>query len=470
MSQEVCEKATDAEGKRDNRDNGGLPQRKTTAKRFIFTPKDMQHFDNSPVRRDFFAFVGALGRSIHSNKNSHKESLSYKYDPEKPLIGLSPSMACLHGALRQMEDQWLFDIPALAEGRKRFGNVAFQKWHARFLERCPNIIRSMIHCHKKYHKQEQKDNDSSSNDISPNVVVWTECSQIGCNAAAAAESTAEKVEGDLNEKEDLMIKELCCYLEFAFGHPIRLDYGTGHEASFYIFLFVLAKLGCLGKMNDHHVSTTLPPVALAITSQYLKVTRKLQTDYMLEPAGSHGVWGLDDYHCIPFYLGACQLIDIVENDNNTNANEEYTPASIRDKSSLERFSDTFLYFGCIRFIKSIKINVPFFESSPMLDDISHIKTWAKVSTGLLRLFEGEVLNKLQVVQHFVFGPLFPASWNASEVIRQAPTRMFTNRAMVNDETYVAPLTLNVQATGAGGESNVPPQRNEFQPTKAPWAK
>ena len=42
----------------------------------------------------------------------------------------------------------------------------------------------------------------------------------------------------------------------------------------------------------------------------------------------------------------------------------------------------------------------------MLNDISGIDTWTKVSSGLLRLYEGEVLGKLPVVQHFVFGKLF----------------------------------------------------------------
>jgi len=105
--------------------------------------------------------------------------------------------------------------------------------------------------------------------------------------------------------------------------------------------------------------------------------RKIQLIYVLEPAGSHGVWGLDDYQHLAFFFGASQLI---KND------QGYTPDSIHSESVLHKELDDFMYFGCIAFIKQVKKGVPFGEGSPILNDISAVPNWEKVTQGLMKMF------------------------------------------------------------------------------------
>lgn len=121
--------------------------------------------------------------------------------------------------------------------------------------------------------------------------------------------------------------------------------------------------------------------------------RKLQLTYMLEPAGSHGVWGLDDYHFLPFVFGASQLKD----------HEYILPKSIHVDRIIKEESEKYMYLDCIRFIKEVKQGCLFAESSPMLNDISNVISWSKVCTGMIKMYQGEVLWKHPVIKHLRFG-------------------------------------------------------------------
>lgn len=325
-----------------------------------------------------------------------------------------------------------------------FGNPAFRTWHQRLLERSNAIITACLL--------------ARDGDLTPD-----EASQKGWDAAA----------GILEATDDPAIQQVSCYLHDAFGHAVRLDYGTGHESSFLVFLLVLSKVKCFGETPSLEA---LGSITLSLFDQYLQVTRRLQTDYRLEPAGSHGVWGLDDYHCLPFYFGACQLqakgIDL---------HQLTSPSCINDEGCLKDFGDSFLYLSCIRYIRQLKRGVPFFESSPMLYDISQTMTnWDKVGRGMIRLYEGEVLDKLQVVQHFVFSDFFPATWQPSQTERAAPTENFRARPP-GEGTSGMPVTRAPWAThGTTRAVPMPPTRapwinsdtnnSDMSPTKAPWAK
>lgn len=132
----------------------------------------------------------------------------------------------------------------------------------------------------------------------------------------------------------------------------------------------------------------------------MKLMRKLQSVYMLEPAGSKGVWGLDDYQCLTFYFGAAQLIDHLD----------YTPNAIHVDKILDKEYQDYLYFDAIRFIKKVKQGTPFAHAAPMLNDISGVAKWSKVHSGMLKLYKGEVISKLPVLQHIRFGTIFNATW------------------------------------------------------------
>jgi hypothetical protein len=160
---------------------------------------------------------------------------------------VSPVVDGIVKMLQEMAD-WVSDFPPLDQPM-RFGNKAFRGWHARVVERAPKLVSALL----------------------------------------PAGSEAAEV-------------ELTPYLASSFGHEQRIDYGTGHETNFVVWLCCLYKLGALKKED-------LPAAILRGFKQYLELMRTLHRAYLLEPAGSHGVWGLDDYHCLPFLWGSSQLTD-----------------------------------------------------------------------------------------------------------------------------------------------------------------
>lgn len=184
--------------------------------------------------------------------------------------------------------------------------------------------------------------------------------------------------------------EISKYFIESWGNRMRVDYGSMNELHFISWLLCLYKIKILSDSDGK-------ALVIKVFNYYILTMRKIQTVYWLEPAGSHGVWGLDDYHFLPFLFGSAQLID----------HKYIRPRSIHDNDILETFSKDFMYLDYIRFINSIK-TVSLRWHSPMLDDISIVKQWKNVNTGMLKMYKAEVLNKFTTMQHYLFGHLIPA--------------------------------------------------------------
>ena len=190
--------------------------------------------------------------------------------------------------------------------------------------------------------------------------------------------------------------ELRPYLVDSFGNEQRIDYGTGHEMCFVIFLMGLYKLKLIdikeGVLKKDVVKSMSLELLTIFAMVYMPLVRKIQLRYRLEPAGSHGAFSLDDFQFLPFYFGSAQLI----------GHPSIEPHSFPDPEVTKLYKDDYIFFSAIDFIHSVKKG-PFAEHSNQLWNISGVDDWSKINRGLLNMYINEYLPKFPIVQHLVFG-------------------------------------------------------------------
>ena len=97
-----------------------------------------------------------------------------------------------------------------------------------------------------------------------------------------------------NYNADLAL-EIRTYFLDNFGNQHRLYYRTGHEMNFLLTL-ILYKAG-------YYFEEDFAYVSIEKFYKYILIARKLQLDYILEPAGIRTVW-FREYQFYPFIFWA----------------------------------------------------------------------------------------------------------------------------------------------------------------------
>ena len=329
-------------------------RKKTMSFKAIAQPSDVEKWLASSTAQDLLQFVCNVADSSRGGQ------VEYAYGQDLHKNKSNPVLAVVH-ALENLSE--LVKAHPPIKQPQRYGNTAFRGWLAAVESSSMQSMQQLL-------------------DI------------------AAKKSPAPPL---LENHRDVVVQELATYWKTSFGNGTRIDYGTGHEASFLMWLYCLGKLGVLDldpTKEGHH----LCDVALCLYPAYLHIARVLQRTYMLEPAGSHGVWSLDDYCFLPFLLGASQLV----------GHRHIRPRSIFYEETVDGFGEKFMYLSAIQFIHTVKSG-PFHEHSHILSDIAKtVPSWEGVAAGLMRMFRVEVLGKFPVAQHFYFGTLLPPTWRMKE--------------------------------------------------------
>ncbi|CAB3402570.1 unnamed protein product [Caenorhabditis bovis] len=284
---------------------------------------------------------------------AYKDYMTFLHNLNNSVVGVrtTADVKCSLVVINYVEmleviEKWIDEIPLEDESEQRFGNKAYRKFSEKLNDEAENLLKSLL-----------PDNLHSA------------------------------------------LIELVAYFVESFGNATRIDYGSGHEANFLIFLMCLVKLKVFDEQD-------YPALVLRLFNKYLQVCRRLQTKFKMEPAGSRGVHALDDFQFAPFIFGSAQLIGA----------KSIVPDSYINKNFVESHAHHSLFLDAIKFINQTKSG-PFHEHSNQLWNISAVPHWKKLNEGMFKMYEGEVLKKFPVVQHMMFGSLF--SFDRSEQIDEA---------------------------------------------------
>ncbi|KAK5109997.1 hypothetical protein LTR62_006364 [Meristemomyces frigidus] len=377
---------------------------------------NLAFFLSSTAYRDVTLWLLQLNRSMFPTKSEDGRK-------QEPSNLLSPP---LYSANVESVRSILDDLTKLLEkappstGPRRFGNVAFRDWSKLAEEEVEGLLIK--------HLSSIPENFIEGHVIGP----------------------------------DSLLNELRSYLLGSFGSAQRLDYGTGHELSF------LAFLGCLWKLN-YFKEGEERAIVMGIIQPYLVLVRRLIGTYTLEPAGSHGVWGLDDHSFLPYIFGSAQYGPAIDSSSSTPTEGSFpsapSPTAVTKATLVADYKDGNMYFSAIQFIYDVKKG-PFWEHSPILYDISGLKDgWGKVNKGMLKMWAAECLGKFPVVQHFLFGSLF--RWEADPAA-------LGQGGSVPGTVQPPALSMDVAVPVAGGGETVgtaaPWAKSGGESTAAPWAR
>ncbi|KAL8940767.1 MAG: hypothetical protein Q9216_002647 [Gyalolechia sp. 2 TL-2023] len=390
----------------------------------------VQRFLVSQAYRDIMLFVMQLNRAMFPYRSSGldgQDRHAQSWQLGSLCDSFSEPIRRLQGLLVELHA--IIDEVPPDPGPRRFGNIAFRKWYELVESRSFSLLQR--HLPKK----------------------------------ALSFKASSSVSADV---------ELRSYLLAAFGSAQRLDYGTGHELSFLAFVACIWKLGGFdASLNGKEERG----IVLGLLEPYLRLVRRLIKTYTLEPAGSHGVWGLDDHSFLPYLFGSAQYGPAISEADQTptegSLRDAPDPADVTKPVAVERERTKNMYFSAIGFIYDVKRG-PFWEHSPMLYDISGVRAgWAKINKGMIKMYMAEVLSKFPIVQHFYFGSLF--SWDKDPDAVPPPT---TAHASTQPRTQPAnPVSQGSPALGPPRDDIGVPDRGKtamtstpFVGTAAPWAR